>query len=171
MTPIRIRLDLAYDGTHFHGWARQGHSELRTVQQVLEDALTLVLRQPIALTVAGRTDAGVHAVAQVAHFDVPAAALDTRSIAGDPGRLVRRLARLLPTDVRVHAATIAPPDFDARFSALRRHYVYRLTTHPRGALPTRVTDTAHHPRGPGGHAGLRRRTHWIARFRRLLPTP
>ena len=46
MTPIRIRLDLAYDGTHFHGWARQGHSELRTVQQVLEDALTLVLRQP-----------------------------------------------------------------------------------------------------------------------------
>ena len=146
MTPIRIRLDLAYDGTHFHGWARQGHSELRTVQQVLEDALTLVLRQPIALTVAGRTDAGVHAVAQVAHFDVPAAALDTRSIAGDPGRLVRRLARLLPTDVRVHAATIAPPDFDARFSALRRHYVYRLTTHPRGALPTRVTDTAHHPK-------------------------
>ena len=146
MTPIRIRLDLAYDGTHFHGWARQGHSELRTVQQVLEDALTLVLRQPIALTVAGRTDAGVHAAAQVAHFDVPAAALDTRSIAGDPGRLVRRLARLLPTDVRVHAATIAPPDFDARFSALRRHYVYRLTTHPRGALPTRVTDTAHHPK-------------------------
>ena len=85
-------------------------------------------------------------MAQVAHFDVPAAALDTRSIAGDPGRLVRRLARLLPTDVRVHAATIAPPDFDARFSALRRHYVYRLTTHPRGALPTRVTDTAHHPK-------------------------
>ena len=71
MTPIRIRLDLAYDGTNFHGWARQGHSELRTVQQVLEDALTLVLRQPIALTVAGRTDAGVHAAAQVAHFDVP----------------------------------------------------------------------------------------------------
>ncbi|MDO4631904.1 MAG: tRNA pseudouridine(38-40) synthase TruA [Corynebacterium sp.] len=143
---VRIRLDLAYNGTDFHGWARQGNSELRTVQQVLEDTLTLVLRHPVELTVAGRTDAGVHATGQVAHFDVPPAALDTRSIAGDPHRLVWRLARLLPPDVRVHAATLAPEGFDARFSALRRHYVYRLTTHPRGALPTRAIDTAHWPK-------------------------
>ncbi|AKK04867.1 tRNA pseudouridine(38-40) synthase [Corynebacterium mustelae] len=143
---VRIRLDLAYDGTNFHGWARQGDSDLRTVQRVLEDALELVLRVPVSLTVAGRTDAGVHAAGQVAHFDVPVAALDTRSIAGDPGTLVRRLARLLPEDVRVHAASVAPDGFDARFSALRRHYVYRLTTHPRGALPTRAIDTAHWPK-------------------------
>ncbi|AEG83164.1 tRNA pseudouridine(38-40) synthase TruA [Corynebacterium ulcerans] len=143
---VRIRLDLAYDGTHFHGWARQGTSQLRTVQRVLEDSLELILRHPIQLTVAGRTDAGVHAAGQVAHFDVPEAALDTRSIDGNPRNLVRRLARLLPEDVRVHACTRAPEGFDARFSALRRHYVYRLTTHPRGALPTRATDTAHWPK-------------------------
>ena len=146
METRRIRLDLAYDGTAFHGWAKQGDSQLRTVQKVLEDALTLVLRHPVELTVAGRTDAGVHAAAQVAHCDVPVAALDQRSINGDPARLVRRLARLLPVDVRVHGASFAPEGFDARFSALRRHYRYRLTTHPRGALPTRATDTAHWPK-------------------------
>lgn len=146
METRRIRLDLAYDGTDFHGWARQGSSDLRTVQKVLEEALTLVLRYPVELTVAGRTDAGVHAAGQVAHCDVPVAALSQRSIDGDPGRLVRRLARLLPVDVRVHAASFAPEGFDARFSALRRHYRYRLSTHPRGALPTRVTDTAHWPK-------------------------
>lgn len=146
METKRIRLDLAYDGTNFHGWAKQGSLELRTVQKVLEDALSLVLRHKVELTVAGRTDAGVHAAGQVAHFDVPATALAQRSIDGDPTRLVRRLARLLPTDVRVHAASFAPEGFDARFSALRRHYRYRLSTHPRGALPTRVTDTAHWPK-------------------------
>ncbi|AJE32252.1 tRNA pseudouridine synthase A [Corynebacterium humireducens NBRC 106098 = DSM 45392] len=143
---IRLRLDLAYDGTDFHGWARQKQPGLRTVQGVLEDALSLILRIDAALTVAGRTDAGVHAAWQVAHLDVPASSLAQRSIDGDPGRLVRRLARLLPADVRVHAITEAPPGFDARFSALRRHYVYRVTTHPRGPLPTRARDTAHWPR-------------------------
>lgn len=143
---VRIRLDLAYDGTAFHGWARQGDSDLRTVQKVLEDALTLILRCPVALTVAGRTDAGVHATGQVAHMDIPRAALATRSIDGKPENLVRRLARLLPTDVRVHNVSFAPAGFDARFSALRRHYIYRLTTHARGALPTRATDTAHWPK-------------------------
>ncbi|AZA09954.1 tRNA pseudouridine(38-40) synthase TruA [Corynebacterium pseudopelargi] len=138
----RIRIDLAYDGSNFHGWARQGNQDLRTVQRVLEDALQLILREPIALSVAGRTDAGVHATGQVAHFDVPASALDTRSIDGDPRRLVRRLARLLPEDVRIHRCEFAPKGFDARFSALARHYRYRITTHPRGALPTRAVDTA-----------------------------
>ena len=92
---VRIRLDLDYDGTGFHGWAKQGTSDLRTVQKVLEDNLTLVLREPIELTVAGRTDAGVHAAGQVAHFDVNPGALEQRSIDGDPTKLVRRLARLL----------------------------------------------------------------------------
>lgn len=147
---IRLRLDLAYDGTDFHGWARQkpqdGAPALRTVQGVLEDALSLILRIDAALTVAGRTDAGVHAGWQVAHIDVPVDRLQQRTIDGDPMRLVRRLARLLPEDVRVHAITFAPEGFDARFAALRRHYVYRLTTHPRGPLPTRARDTAHWPK-------------------------
>lgn len=140
---LRLRLDLAYDGTDFHGWARQKQPGLRTVQGVLEDALSLILRIDAALTVAGRTDAGVHAAWQVAHLDVPSGSLQQRTIDGDPTRLVRRLARLLPEDVRVHAVSAAPEGFDARFSALRRHYVYRLTTHPRGPLPTRSRDTAH----------------------------
>lgn len=143
---VRIRLDLDYDGTGFHGWAKQGTSELRTVQKVLEDNLTLVLREPIELTVAGRTDAGVHAAGQVAHFDLNPAALEQRSIDGDPTKLVRRLARLLPDDIRVHGVNLAPEGFDARFSALRRHYVYRITTHPAGPLPTRARDTALWPK-------------------------
>ncbi|PCC84017.1 tRNA pseudouridine(38-40) synthase TruA [Corynebacterium accolens] len=145
MTNVRLRLDLAYDGTDFHGWARQ-KGELRTVQQVLEDNLSMILRHEVELTVAGRTDAGVHAAGQVAHFDIPASALEQRSIDGDPVKLVRRLAKLLPEDVRVHDCQQAPEGFDARFSALERHYVYRITTHPRGALPTRARDTAVWPK-------------------------
>ena len=138
---VRLRLDLAYDGTDFHGWAKQ-KGDLRTVQQTVEEKLTMILRHPVELTVAGRTDAGVHASGQVAHFDTTQEALSQRSIDGDPSKLVRRLAKLLPADVRVHHCTAVSPDFDARFSALRRHYVYRITTHPRGALPTRARDTA-----------------------------
>ena len=145
MTNVRLRLDLAYDGTDFHGWARQ-KGDLRTVQGILEDNLSMILRHDVELTVAGRTDAGVHSAGQVAHFDVPSEALDQRSIDGDPAKLVRRLAKLLPEDVRVHACTAAPEGFDARFSALQRHYVYRITTHPRGALPTRARDTVQWPK-------------------------
>ena len=142
---LRLRLDIAYDGTDFHGWARQ-KGGLRTVQQTIEDALSLVLRTDVALTVAGRTDAGVHAAGQVAHADIPAESLNQRSIEGDPGRLVRRLAKLLPEDVRVFDVREAPAGFDARFSALSRTYVYRVTTHPAGALPTRARDTAVWPK-------------------------
>jgi tRNA pseudouridine38-40 synthase len=100
---------------------------------VLEDALGVVLRESVALTVAGRTDAGVHATGQVAHADLP--------VRTDRDRLVRRLARLLPPDVRVRAVTAAPAEFDARFSALRRHYRYRVATAPYGAEPLRARDT------------------------------
>ncbi|MBC3186010.1 tRNA pseudouridine(38-40) synthase TruA [Corynebacterium sp. zg-331] len=143
---VRLRLDLAYDGTDFHGWANQKDPSLRTVQGVLEEALALVLRVPVSLTVAGRTDAGVHASGQVAHADVPAECLEQRSLGGDPRRLVRRLARLLPEDIRLAACQVAPEGFDARFSALRRRYVYRVTTHPGGPLPTRARDTAAWPK-------------------------
>jgi tRNA pseudouridine38-40 synthase len=100
---------------------------------VLTEALSLTVRTPVALTVAGRTDAGVHASGQVAHGDLP--------LSVDPAWLVRRLARLLPLDVRVRAVTPVPPAFDARFSALRRHYRYRVTTAPSGAEPLRARDT------------------------------
>lgn len=121
----RVRLDIAYDGTDFIGWARQ--PGLRTVQGVLEDALSKVFREPIQLTVAGRTDAGVHAEGQVAHFDTSAEL--------DAEKLVHRMARFLPKDVRIKQARPAAPEFDARFSAIRRHYAYRLTTAPYGAEP------------------------------------
>ncbi|GAA4706024.1 tRNA pseudouridine(38-40) synthase TruA [Pseudonocardia yuanmonensis] len=131
----RFRLDITYDGTDFSGWAVQ--PARRTVCGVLTDALSRILRTEVGLTVAGRTDAGVHATGQVAHADLP----------GDvePARLVRRLARFLPPDVRVRAVTPVPPAFDARFSALRRHYVYRVATAPYGAEPLRARDTLSWP--------------------------
>lgn len=138
---MRLRLDIGYDGTAFHGWARQT-SGVRTVQGVIEDALSLVLREPVALTVAGRTDAGVHATGQVAHADISRASLEQRSLGGRPGSLVRRLAKLLDDDVRVFSVREVPMLFDARFAALSRSYTYRVTTNPAGALPTRARDTA-----------------------------
>lgn len=103
---------------------------------MLTDALSTVLRSPVALTVAGRTDAGVHACGQVAHVDSPSPLL-----AEDRERLVRRLARLLPPDLRVRAIRAVPAEFDARFSALRRHYRYRVATAASGAEPLRARDT------------------------------
>ncbi|GAA4399984.1 tRNA pseudouridine(38-40) synthase TruA [Tsukamurella soli] len=129
----RYRLDIAYDGTDFSGWARQPGR--RTVCGVLEEAIGRILRNEVVLTVAGRTDAGVHATGQVAHVDLPEG-LEF------PDGIVRRLARLLPADVRVIAVAPAPEAFDARFSALRRHYVYRLTDAAYGAPPLRVRDVA-----------------------------
>ncbi|MBA4025441.1 MAG: tRNA pseudouridine(38-40) synthase TruA [Gordonia sp.] len=137
---MRLRMQIGYDGTDFAGWARQPGQ--RTVCGVLEEALSTVLREPVTLTVAGRTDAGVHATGQAAHFDVSEASFQTRSIAGDPGKLVRRLAKMLPTDVRVKDIEEAPVEFDARFSALRRHYEYRLADDPWGAEPVAARTTA-----------------------------
>jgi tRNA pseudouridine38-40 synthase len=136
---VRLRLDIAYDGTEFAGWAVQAGQ--RTVAGVLDDALSTVFRVPVQLRAAGRTDAGVHATGQVAHFDVPADALSNaypRSTrAGDSEflPLVRRLSRFLPQDVCVLDIRRAAPGFDARFSALRRHYAYRLSTAPYGVEP------------------------------------
>ncbi|MEU8173095.1 tRNA pseudouridine(38-40) synthase TruA [Microbispora hainanensis] len=151
---LRLRLDLGYDGTDFSGWARQPGR--RTVQGEIEDALGRVLRleAPPSLTVAGRTDAGVHARGQVAHVDLPLAALAVASsgrapVPEDPERaweehgaewlaaLTRRLAGVLPLDVRVHAVSVAPEGFDARFSALSRRYGYRVCDAPGGVDPLR----------------------------------
>lgn len=138
---VRLRLVIGYDGTDFSGWARQPGR--RTVCETVEDTLATVLRVPVRLTVAGRTDAGVHATGQVAHCDIPVVALDARSIGGDPARLVRRLAKLLPDDVRVKAVEAVPREFDARFSALARRYEYRLSDAPWGPEPLAARSTAH----------------------------
>lgn len=136
---VRLRLDIAYDGTDFAGWAVQDGR--RTVAGVLDDALSTVFRSPLRLIAAGRTDSGVHATGQVAHVDVPAATVGhahpRRQRVGEPefAPLTRRLGRFLPEDVRVRRIVRAPKGFDARFSALRRHYVYRLSTAPFGAEP------------------------------------
>ncbi|MGH4006997.1 MAG: tRNA pseudouridine(38-40) synthase TruA [Pseudonocardiaceae bacterium] len=135
---LRYRLDDSYDGSGNSGWAHQPGR--RTVQGVLEHALATVARFQATLTVAGRTDAGVHATGQVAHLDVPPGVLA-------PDELAHRLARLLPPDLRVTAVSTVPRTFDARFSALRRHYRYRVCDAPWGGDPLRRYDTlAHHRR-------------------------
>ncbi|KXA18335.1 tRNA pseudouridine(38-40) synthase TruA [Gardnerella vaginalis] len=132
---MRLRLDLAYDGGDFYGWAKQ--PTLRTVQGVLEDALHKVLRvnkddasEPLRLSVAGRTDTGVHASYQVCHLDVSEFVL--QNCVGHTNltpvkALEYRLCGVLPKDISIHSVSIAPSGFDARFSALDRTYVYRIS--------------------------------------------
>ena len=146
---VRVRLDLGYDGTDFAGWAAQPGR--RTAEQTLAEGLARVLRlpEPPRLVVAGRTDAGVHATGQVCHVDLPEqvwAAAPGRSERPPAEALVTRLAGVLPTDLRVHGARIAPPGFDARFSALRRRYAYRISDRPGGAPPLRRRDVVWHRR-------------------------
>jgi tRNA pseudouridine38-40 synthase len=133
---VRVRIDLAYDGAEFSGWAAQPGR--RTVEGMLSLTLGHVLRLPgpVRLTVAGRTDAGVHARGQVAHADLPVAAW-----AEHADRLPRRLSRALPPDIRVRAVTPAAAGFDARFSALWRRYAYRVCDNPALADPLRRHDT------------------------------
>lgn len=129
---VRVRLDLSYDGKDFSGWAKQ--RVLRTVQGELESALQTVMRlpDPVELTVAGRTDAGVHARGQVAQFDVR-----DEVWAEHQDKLLRRLAGRLPHDVRVWKAAEAPAGFNARFSAIWRRYAYRVGDHQAGVDPLR----------------------------------
>jgi tRNA pseudouridine38-40 synthase len=136
--PVRLRLDLAYDGTGFHGWAVQ--PGVRTVAGELTAALARLFGAGGAggLTVAGRTDAGVHATGQVAHVDI--------ATTMPAGELVRRLAGVLPPDLRVTGAVVVGPDFHARFSALARRYAYRVSDAPYGVLPLRRRDTLAWPR-------------------------
>jgi len=147
---VRLRLDIAYDGTEFAGWAAQAGQ--RTVAGVLDEALTTVFRAPVRLRAAGRTDAGVHASGQVAHADLPVVALpNAESRSPRPGEpeflpLLRRLGRFLPADVRVLGIARAPSGFDARFSALRRHYRYRLSTAPYGVEPQQARYVTAWPR-------------------------
>ena len=113
---LRLKIKLAYDGTNFSGWAKQ--PERRTVQEEFEKAFATIVRHQCESIVAGRTDAGVHATAQIIHIDVPENT--------DLADLAYRLNRLLDTDLRVLEIEVAPEGFHARFSALRRHYQYQI---------------------------------------------
>jgi len=134
---VRLRIDLAYDGAGFHGWARQ--EGLRTVQGELEGALDTVLRASgSAVTVAGRTDTGVHARGQVAHVDVDPDRLAEAAGRRDDGAeeaLLRRLNGVLAADVRVRRVSTAAEGFDARFSAVWRRYCYRIADVPDAVDP------------------------------------
>ncbi|MDT7538485.1 MAG: tRNA pseudouridine38-40 synthase [Actinomycetota bacterium] len=133
-----MRLDIAYDGTAYAGWARQ--VDRPSVQGAIEDALSTLLRGPSPrLQVAGRTDAGVHARGQVAHVDLPSDVADDRL-------LRRKLNGLLPLDVRVRRVRAAPLGFDARFSASSRTYCYRVADRPEIVDPLRRTEVYVVPR-------------------------
>ena len=117
----RLRLDIAYDGTHFFGWATQpGH---RTLQDLIEEAISRISQTNIDSIVAGRTDAGVHATGQVIHVDVPDAMFVRDLTYLD---LRYKLNRILDEDVRIMKVSDAPQGFHARFSALRRYYSYKI---------------------------------------------
>lgn len=131
---MRLRIDLAYDGGAFYGWAVQ--PDIRTVQGEVENALRRILRvaaddadEPLRLVVAGRTDTGVHASHQVCHIDISEDVLQ-RAVGhmkvAAVTALEHRLQRLLPGDIAIHRISVAPEGFDARFSALERTYVYRI---------------------------------------------
>ena len=146
---VRVRLDLAYDGTDFRGWAAQ--PGLRTVQGTLEEGLETILRRPVRTVVAGRTDAGVHAAHQVVHLDLTEPEWEglVRGRAGlEPGEsLVRRLHGVLRRSsdaLVVRTAVRAPDGFDARFSALWRSYRYRISDRPQTRDPLRRRDTYWH---------------------------
>lgn len=153
---LRIRLDLSYDGTDFSGWATQ--PGLRTVQGELERAIAVLLRtEEVRLTVGGRTDAGVHARGQVAHLDVSeeqfAKWQGRGSSAGGEGadaelraRRVNGVLKRAAADVVVHSARLVPAAFDARFSALRRRYEYRLRDQGSKRDPLTARFTAEVPR-------------------------
>lgn len=139
---MRIRFDIAYDGTHFRGWARQ--PGLRTVQGALEEALARILAGEPRLVVAGRTDAGVHATGQVAHLDLDdaqtARLLESHGRGGDADPVTRLAARVRGVlgsyaDVTVRSTSRAPEGFDARFSASWRRYEYRLADGTSGYDP------------------------------------
>lgn len=117
----RVALGVAYNGRHYHGWQRQPHGHI-SVQERLEDALSKVADQPIKVMCAGRTDAGVHASAQVVHFDTSAMRpLRAWTHGGNMN---------LPDDVAIQWAHPVSADFHARFSATARRYRYVIYNHP-----------------------------------------
>lgn len=133
----RLRLDIAYDGTNFFGWATQpGH---RTLQDLVEEAISRISQTNIESIVAGRTDAGVHATGQVIHVDVPDAMFERELTYLD---LRYKLNRILDEDVRIMSVSDAPQGFHARFSALRRYYSYKILDNNEVIAPLSRHDVA-----------------------------
>jgi tRNA pseudouridine38-40 synthase len=133
----RLRLDIAYDGTQFSGWATQ--PEKRTMQDMVEEAIARIVRHDIDSVVAGRTDAGVHATGQVVHVDVADTAFDRDLTYKD---LRYKLNRILDEDIRITNISDAPPGFHARFSALRRYYTYKILDDNQVITPAQRFDVA-----------------------------
>ena len=135
---LRFRIDFSYDGTNFSGWAKQ--RDQRTIQGEMESALEPLTRNPISLQVAGRTDAGVHASNQVAHFDLPER--DHQANEWDLTDITYRLNRMLTEEIRIHSISKAPSHFHARFSALSRSYIYKIADGGKLLPPLERYDTA-----------------------------
>jgi tRNA pseudouridine38-40 synthase len=129
---LRLRLDLAYDGTNFSGWATQ--PDRRTVQEEVEKAIGTISQSKVETIVAGRTDAGVHASGQVIHVDIPQGVnLDD---------IAYKLNRILDEDIRIMQVSVAPEAFHARFSAIRRTYTYKILDKNLPVPPINRTDIA-----------------------------
>jgi len=133
---LRFRIDFSYDGANFSGWARQ--PDQRTIQGEMESALSGLTRNKVELVVAGRTDAGVHATSQVAHCDLPVR--DKYGKEWSTQDLVYRLNRMLTEEIRIKSISLAPSYFHARFSALRRTYIYKIADGQRQIDPLKRFD-------------------------------
>ena len=133
----RLRIDIAYDGTAFFGWATQ--PDQRTIQDLVEEAVARISRGDVESVVAGRTDAGVHATGQVIHIDLPDAVFADGLTYRD---LRYKLNRILDEDVRIMEISDAPKGFHARFSALRRIYTYKILDNNEVIAPLSRYDVA-----------------------------
>ena len=133
----RLRIDIAYDGTAFFGWATQ--PDQRTIQDLVEEAVARISRGDVESVVAGRTDAGVHATGQVIHVDLPDAVFADGLTYRD---LRYKLNRILDEDVRIMEISDAPEGFHARFSALRRIYTYKILDNNEVIAPLSRYDVA-----------------------------
>jgi len=138
----RLKIDLSYDGTNFAGWAKQ--PDQRTIQFEIEDALSRMTRHQVNTVVAGRTDAGVHALHQIIHVDIPAAPHVSRyrpdETEWDIDNFYFRINQILSRDIRINSVVEAPANFHARFSAEARHYRYKILDNNRVLSPLQRLD-------------------------------
>jgi tRNA pseudouridine38-40 synthase len=138
----RLKIDLSYDGTNFAGWAKQ--PDQRTIQEEIEGALSRITRQKVSTVVAGRTDAGVHALHQIIHVDIPAVPHVSRyrpeETEWDIDNFYFRINQILGPDIRINSVVEAPANFHARFSAEARHYRYKILDNNRVLPPLQRLD-------------------------------
>ena len=138
----RLKIDLSYDGTNFAGWAKQ--PDQRTIQFEIEDALSRMTRHQVNTVVAGRTDAGVHALHQIIHVDIPATPHLSRyrpdETEWDIDNFYFRINQILSRDIRINSVVEAPANFHARFSAEARHYRYKILDNNRVLSPLQRLD-------------------------------